>query len=140
MILTAHLLLWLYLLSLGTLLIFLLAFANVFLDYYVITLELLMLLDLIKFLLVSKVDLRYQSIFDIDYDCLEAAIHLVLLDLFLQFLEVGEFKHELFEVARLPDLLQFYIHHLASHHEDSLLALQVQVIIQLQTLQPVPTI
>ena len=106
-ILAACLFLGLNLLSLGTLLIFLLAFADVFLDDDVITLELLMLLNLVKFLLVSEVYLRDESIFDIYYDRLETAIHLILLDLFLQFLEVGEFKHQLLEVARLPDLLQF---------------------------------
>jgi len=56
---------------------------NALLDNYVITLKILVLLNLVKFLLVSNVNLGDESILDINNNSLESTVHLILLNLFL---------------------------------------------------------
>lgn len=78
---------------------------NTLLDNYVITLKILVLLNLVKFLLVSNVNLGDESILDINDNRLESTVHLILLNLFLKLLKIWELDHLLFQVYLLPDFL-----------------------------------
>lgn len=91
--------------------------------------EVLILFYLIQLLLILYFNESDKCIFNINDNCLETPIYFILFDLFLELFEVFEIDHHFLKVVFLTHFWKFDIHHLATDDEDTLLLLQILVVI-----------
>ena len=67
-------------------------------------------------------------------------INFILLNFFLQFLEVFKLFHHLFQIIFFLYLSEFNIHHLAPNNKNTLMNLKIVIIIELKSLQLISSI
>ena len=115
-------------------------FASIFLNHNVIIIEIIWLLNLFKFLPTFQVKLSYKSIFNIDDYCLETVIYFILLNFLLQLFEIFKLFHHLFQIVFFLNLSKLNVHHLAPNNKNTLMNLEIIIIVQFKALQSISSI